>query len=102
MGLLHLHYRCCKKCGCFYSERDSPVVHGNERPGPGRKCLRTDVPDRFAYEAALSALWRHREGEEKLAAANRALCLKNKKLRDKMKLLKKRAAADRRRQTKNF
>jgi len=102
MGLLHLHSRCCKKCGCFYSERDCPVVSGKERPGPCRKCLRTDIPDRFAYEAALAALWRHREGEEKLAAANKALATKNKELRDTIRLLRKRAAADRRKQTKHF
>jgi hypothetical protein len=64
--------------------------------------LRTDIPDRFAYEAALKALWKHREGEEKLAAANKVLCTKNKTLRNQIRLLKKRAAADRRKQTKNF
>jgi len=46
--------------------------------------------------AACRALWRHREGEEKLTAANRVLCEKNKNLRDQIRLLKKRAAAARR------
>jgi len=102
MGLFHLHSRCCKKCGCFYSERDCSVVSGKERPGPCRKCLRTDIPDRFAYEAALAALWRHREGEEKLTAANKVLCSKNKTLRNQIRLLKKRAAAARRTETRAF
>ena len=102
MGLFHLHSRCCKKCGCFYSERDCSVVSGKERPGPCRKCLRTDIPDRFAYEAALAALWRHREAEEKLMMANKVLCAKNKTLRNQIRLLKKRAAAAKRTQTRMF
>jgi hypothetical protein len=52
--------------------------------------------------AACRALWKHREGEEKLAAANKALCSKNKTLRNQIRLLKKRAAAAKRIQTKHF
>jgi hypothetical protein len=59
-------------------------------------------PTPEAYEAACRALWRHREGEEKLTAANKALCSKNKKLRNEIRLLKKRAAAAKRIQTKHF
>jgi hypothetical protein len=59
-------------------------------------------PTPEAYEAACRALWRHREAEEKLAAANKVLCAKNKTLRNKIRLLKKRAAADRRKMTRAF
>ena len=93
---------CCALHGCRWSEKDCPVVAGTVRPGPCRICLNMDYPTKHAYEAALKSLWRHREAEEKLAEANRVLCLKNKKLRDKIRLLNKRAAADRRRQTKAF
>jgi hypothetical protein len=61
-----------------------------------------DRPTKDAYEAACRALWRHREGEEKLTAANKVLCSKNKTLRNQIRLLKKRAAADRRKMTKAF
>jgi len=61
-----------------------------------------DRPTKDAYEAACRALWRHRDGEEKLAAANKNLIEKNKSLRNKIRLLRKRAAADRRKQTKGF
>jgi len=55
-----------------------------------------DSPTKYDYEAACKALWKHREGEEKLAAANKALCAKNKKLRNEIRLLKKRAATAKR------
>jgi hypothetical protein len=61
-----------------------------------------DQPDPYAYEAALRALWKHRAAEEKLTAANKVLCSKNKTLRNQIRLLKKRAAAARRIQTKHF
>jgi hypothetical protein len=59
-------------------------------------------PTPEAYEAACRALWRHREGEEKLTAANKVLCAKNKTLRNQIRLLKKRAAAARRTETRAF
>ena len=93
---------CCALHGCRWSERDCPVVAGLARPGPCRICLDMDRPTKDAYEAACRALWRHREGEEKLAAANKALYAKNKTLRNEIRLLKKRAAADRRKMTKAF
>jgi len=93
---------CAGKHGCKWSEKDCPVVAGTVRPGPCRICLDMDRPTKEAYEAACRALWRHREGEEKLAAANKALATKNKELRDTIRLLRKRAAADRRKQTKHF
>ena len=93
---------CCSLHGCFWSEKDCPVVAGMIRPGPCRICLDADRPTKDAYLAACKALWRHREAEEKLTEANKALIEKNKSLRSKIRLLRKRAAADRRKQTKNF
>ena len=89
---------CCAVHGCRWSEKDCPVVSGTARSGPCQKCLgvEDDRPTKAAYMAACRALWRHREGEEKLTAANRVLCEKNKNLRDQIRLLKKRAAAARR------
>jgi len=94
--------KCCRLHGCHWSEKDCGVVLGTIRPGPCRICLDADRPTKDAYMAACSALWRHREAEEKLAAANKVLIEKNKSLRSKIRLLRKRAAADRRKQTKNF
>lgn len=50
-----------------------------------------DRPTKAAYEAACKALWKHREGEEKLEAANKVLVEKNRLLRNEIRLLKKRA-----------
>ena len=94
--------KCCRLHGCFWSEKDCPVMAGTMRPGPCRICLDADRPTKAAYLAACNALWRHREAEEKLTAANKALCAKNKELRNEIRLLKKRAAADRRKMTKAF
>ena len=66
------------------------------------KCLDADRPTKEAYMAACRSLWRHREVEERLAAANKVLCAKNKKLRNVIGLLKKRAAAARRTETRAF
>ena len=95
---------CCPIHGCKWSEKNCSVVAGTVRPGPCPICLGVDDdrPTKDAYMAACSALWRHREAEDKLAAANKALIEKNKSLRSKIRLLRKRAAADRRKQTKNF
>ena len=93
---------CCKIHGCKWSEKDCPVVAGTVKPGPCRICLDMDRPTKGAYEAACRALWRHREGEEKLTAANKVLCSKNKTLRNQIRLLKKRAAAARRTETRAF
>ncbi len=93
---------CCAIHGCKWSEKDCPVVAGTVRPGPCRICLDTDHPTKDAYEAACKALWKHREAEEKLAAANKILVRKNKELRNRIRLLKKRTAADNRRMTKHF
>lgn len=93
---------CCRIHGCRWSEKDCPVIFGTVRPGPCRICLDMDRPTKAAYEAACRALWRHREGEEKLAAANAVLTKKNQELRRKLRLLHKRAAADRRKMTKAF
>ena len=93
---------CCTIHGCKWSEKDCPVVAGTVKPGPCRLCLDMDRPTKEAYEAACRALWRHREGEEKLTAANKVLCSKNKTLRNQIRLLKKRAAAARRSETRAF
>jgi hypothetical protein len=77
---------CCAIHGCKWSEKDCPVVAGTKD----------------AYMAACRALWKHREGEEKLLAANKALAKKNKELRNRIRLLKKRAAAHQRNITKHF
>lgn len=98
---LHAH-RCCPLHGCAYSEKDCPVVARTERPGVCRTCQSIDTITKAEYENTLRILWKHREGEEKLAAANKALCAKNKTLRNQIRLLKKRAAADRRKMTKAF
>ena len=93
---------CCRIHGCKWSEKDCPVILGHIRPGPCRICLDMKRPTPEAYEAAVRALWRHREGEEKLAAANKVLCAKNKTLRNEIQLIKKSAAADRRKITRAF
>jgi hypothetical protein len=95
---------CCALHGCKWSEKDCPVVAGTVRPGPCPTCLGIDDerPTKDAYMAACRALWMHREAEERLAAANKILSSKNKNLRNQLRLLKKRAAADRRKQTKHF
>jgi len=95
---------CCALHGCKWSEKDCPVVAGTVRPGPCQKCLgvEDDRPTKEAYMAACRALWMHREAEERLAAANKILSSKNKNLRNQLRLLKKRAAADQRKQTKHF
>ena len=78
------------------------MVLGTVKPGPCRICLDMDRPTKEAYEAACRALWRHREGEEKLVIANKNLIEKNKSLRSKIRRLRKRAAAHRRSETKSF
>ena len=93
---------CCRIHGCKWSEKDCPVVAGTVKPGPCRICLDMDRPTKDAYMAACKALWMHREGEEKLLAANKALAKKNKELRNRIRLLKKRAAAHQRNITKHF
>jgi hypothetical protein len=98
----HKNNCCAGKHGCKWSEKDCPVVLGTVKPGPCRRCLNMDYPTADAYKAAVTALWKHREAEERLAAANKVLCSKNKTLRNQIRLLKKRAAAARRIQTKHF
>lgn len=95
---------CCALHGCRWSEKDCPVVAGTVRPGPCSICLGVNAgtPSKEAYMAACAAVWKHRESEEKLSAANRELEEKNRGLRNTIRLLRKRAAADRRKQTKNF
>lgn len=93
---------CCRIHGCKWSEKDCPVVAGTVRPGPCRICLDMKSPTPAAYEAACRALWKHREGEEKLEKLNILLTKKNKSLRDEIRLLKRRAAAARRAETRAF
>jgi len=91
---LHAH-RCCPLHGCAYSEKDCPVVARTERAGVCRTCLDIDNPTKAEYENTLRILWKHRAAEEKLTAANKVLCSKNKTLRNQIRLLKKRAAVAR-------
>ena len=93
---------CCALHGCKWSEKDCPVVAKTERPGVCRTCQGIDTITKAEYENTLRILWKHRAAEAKLAAANKVLIEKNKSLRSKIRLLRKRAAADRRKQTKNF
>lgn len=91
---------CCALHGCKWSEKDCPVVAGTVRPGPCPRCLGVDDdrPTKDAYLAACKALWQHRENEEKLEDANRALAAENAQLRKKIRTLRKQA---KRRELKN-
>lgn len=84
---------CCALHGCKWSEKDCPVVAGTVRPGPCPICLgvENDRPTKSAYMAACSSLWKHREAEEKLTAANKALEEENAALKKKIRALRKQA-----------
>ena len=90
-GEAHKNNCCTLRHGCKWSEKDCPVVLGIVKPGPCSLCLETNKPTKFAYEAALSSLWKHREAEEKLTAANHALEEENVELKKKIRLLRKQA-----------
>lgn len=88
---MKLHGGCCLTHGCRYSEPDCPVALGTMKPDrPCRKCIELESPTKYDYEAAVTALWKYRDAEEKLTAANKVLEKANASLRKKIRAIRKR------------